>query len=163
MEENKTVNQENKPTAENEQPKTFTQEEVNAIVAERLNRDRQKFADYETLKEKAGKFDEMQEANKTELQKATDKANALEQELTALKKAAEVQEIRQKVSTETGVPANLLTAATEDECKAQAESIKAFAAPNMNYPQVKDGGEVGKPLNNSTRNQFAEWFNNQTQ
>lgn len=162
MDENKTVNQETQ-NAGTETPKTFTQDEVNAIVAERLSRDRAKFADYETLKEKAGKFDEMQEANKTELQKATEKAAALEKELADMKQAAEVQAMRQKISTETGVPANLLTATTEDECKAQAEAIKAFAAPNTNYPQVKDGGEVGKSLNNTTRNQFAEWFNNQTQ
>lgn len=50
------------------QQKTFTQEELDAIIAERLGRERQKYADYDSLKQKAGKYDEQQEANKTELQ-----------------------------------------------------------------------------------------------
>lgn len=159
MSEIKTVETQVQQNAGNEPQKTFTQDEVNAIVADRLSRDRAKYADYDALKEKAGKFDELQEANKTELQKATDKAAALEKELATLKQANEVQSIRQKVSNETGVPVNLLTANTEDDCKAQAEAIKAYAAPNKAYPNVKDGGEVGKALNNSTRQQFADWFN----
>lgn len=158
---NETVNQENTQTAEVAEQKTFTQEEVNGIVAERLSRDRQKFADYETLKKKAEEFDKMQEASKSELQKATEKAENLEKELAALKKANEIQEIRSKVSKDTGVPTSLLTAETEEECLAQAQAIKEFATPS-NYPIVKDGGEVSGNVDVSTRAQFAEWFNNQS-
>ena len=156
---NETVNQENTQTAEVEQ-KTFTQEEVNGIVAERLNRDRQKFADYEDLKKKAEEFDKLQEANKSELQKATERADSLEKELTALKKANEVQAIRQKISKATGVPTELLTAETEDDCLAQAQAINAYATPN-GYPKVPDGGEVAHAPNASTKAQFAEWLGNQ--
>lgn len=158
---NETVNQETQQTAEVAEQKTFTQEEVNGIVAERLSRDRQKFADYETLKMKAEEFDKMQEASKSELQKATEKAESLEKELAALKKANEIQEIRSKVSKDTGVPTSLLTAETEEECLAQAQAIKEFATPS-NYPIVKDGGEVSGNVDVSTRAQFAEWFNNQS-
>ncbi|MCR5848184.1 MAG: phage capsid protein, partial [Lachnospiraceae bacterium] len=79
-----TVNQVTQ-SAEGEQ-KTFTQEEVNSIVAERLGRDRQKYADYDSLKQKAEEFDRLQEANKTELQKATERAEILEKELAGIKK-----------------------------------------------------------------------------
>ena len=58
--------------------KTFTQDEVNNIVAERLNRDRAKYADYDSLKQKAEEFDKLQEANKTELQKATERVHTAE-------------------------------------------------------------------------------------
>lgn len=157
-----TVNQEQvaEQVEQKEEPKTFTQEEVNNIIAERLNRDRAKYADYETLKEKAAKFDAAEEASKTELQKATEKADALEKELASMKKTQELADIRSKVSTETGVPVHLLTAETEEACKAQAEAIKAFAAPK-GYPVVRDGGEVGGTSQTTTRNQFAAWFNNQ--
>ncbi|MFR8900877.1 hypothetical protein [Hominenteromicrobium sp.] len=68
-----TVNQETNGTAaetqENEQ-RTFTQAEMNAIIQDRLTRERGKYADYETLKVKAAKFNEAEEAGKTELQKA---------------------------------------------------------------------------------------------
>lgn len=145
---------------ENVETKTFTQDEVNNIVAERLNRDRAKYADYESLKQKAEEFDKLQEANKTELQKATEKAEGLEKELAELKKANELQSIRQKISNETGVPVNLLTAETEDSIMEQAKAINAYATPN-GYPKVKDGGEINATLKPSTRNQFADWINNQ--
>ena len=54
-----TVNQEPVTTAAGEQqePRTFTQAEVNSIVADRLTRERAKYADYDDLKTKAQQFD----------------------------------------------------------------------------------------------------------
>ena len=153
MSENATV-----PTQETNgesQTRTFTQEELNAIVGKRLAEEKSKFADYEDLKAKASKFDEMEEANKSELQKATERANALETELNGLKKAEEVRLMRENVAKETGIPSNLLTGSTEEECKAQAEAIKAYAQPS-GYPKVKDGGEIPKPTG-STQQQFADF------
>lgn len=49
--------------------KTFTQAEMDSIIEGRLARERQKYADYDDLKEKASKYDEYQAQNKTELQK----------------------------------------------------------------------------------------------
>lgn len=150
-----TVNQATQ-SAEAEQ-KTFTQEEVNSIVAERLGRDRQKYADYDELKQKAAEFDKMQEANKTELQKATERADNLEKELAGIKKANEVRDIRSKISKETGVPVELLTADTEEECKSLAEAINTYAKPQA-YPSVPDGGEVTGTPKQTTGKQFADWF-----
>lgn len=138
------------------QDRTFTQDELNAIVGKRLAEEKSKFADYEDLKAKASKLDELEEANKSELQKATERANSLEAELNELKKANEVRAMREKVANETGIPTNLLTGFTEEECKAQAEAIKAYATPN-GYPKVKDGGEIPKP-NGSTKQQFADFM-----
>lgn len=154
-----TVNQVTQ-SAEGEQ-KTFTQEEVNSIVAERLGRDRQKYADYDSLKQKAEEFDRLQEANKTELQKATERAEILEKELAGIKKANEIRDIRSKISKETGVPVELLTADTEEECKSLAEAINAFAKPKS-YPNVQDGGEVTGNIKQSNSKQFADWFNQVT-
>ncbi len=154
-----TVNQVTQ-SAEGEQ-KTFTQEEVNSIVAERLGRDRQKYADYDSLKQKAEEFDRLQEANKTELQKATERAEILEKELAGIKKTNEIRDIRSKISKETGVPVELLTADTEEECKSLAEAINAFAKPKS-YPNVQDGGEVTGNIKQSNSKQFADWFNQVT-
>ena len=57
---------------------TFTQEQVDAIVKDRLSRERDKYKDYADLKSKAAEYDKQQEANKTELQKAQEKAESLE-------------------------------------------------------------------------------------
>lgn len=156
-----TVNQENMTpeTNQNEQPaeRTFSQADVDRIVADRLQRERQKYGDYDALKDKASKYDQMEEASKTELQKANERAANLQKELDGLKQAESIRQARAKVSNETGVPENLLTASTEEECRAQAEAIKAYADPG--YPKVKDGGENRPMSKQTTAQQFASWFN----
>lgn len=142
--------------AQNEE-KTFTQAELNAIVQKRVGEVQSKYENYEELKEKAQKFDAMEEESKTELQKATEKADALEKELETMKKADEVRTIREEVSKATGVPADLLTGDTKETCEEQAKGIMSFAKPKS-YPIVKDGGEVRTAgQGGSTRDQFAEW------
>ena len=154
---NETVNQEQKQTSgqDGAQEKTFTQAELDKIVGERLAREREKYADYEAYKEKASKLDTIEEASKTELQKATEKAAKLESELNALKKEREVREIRENVAKETGIPVNLLTGNTADECKAQAIAIQAYANPT--YPTVSDHGELQRQPQGTTKEQFAQW------
>lgn len=86
------------------------------------------------------------------LQAEIDRANGLQAELDALKQAAALREIREKVAGEKKIPIALLTAETEEACAAQADAILAFANPNA-YPTVKDGGEPeanGKPTSNSS-------------
>ena len=153
MSDNATV-----PTQDNAevQNRTFTQEEVNAIVGKRLAEEKGKYSDYEEIKAKAAKFDEAEEANKSELQKAMERANNLEAELNGLKKSEEIRQTRERIATETGIPANLLTGDTEESCKAQAEAIKAFATPN--YPKVKDGGEVPRTTSGNAKADFAEYM-----
>ena len=155
-----TVNQETATIEQNQtqeqqtvEEKLFTQDEVNKFFDRRYSETMSKLKEYEA---KAKKYDELEEANKTELQKATEKAEKLQAELDSIKKANEVREMRDKVAQETGVPAHLLTAETEDECKAQAESIKEFAKPSA-YPSVRDGGEPRINNKNSARADFSEW------
>lgn len=153
-----TVNQEVQTPETNGQERIFSQADVDKIVMERLQRERQKYGDYDSLKDKASKYDQLEEASKTELQKATEKAAKLQKELDSLKQAETIRQVRSKVSKETGVPETLLTAGTEEECRAQAEAIKAFADPG--YPKVKDGGENHPLSKQTTAEQFAAWFNN---
>lgn len=152
-----TVKQENGTAPEMQEERTFTQSELNAIIRDRVERANSKYADYEELKQKAEQFDAAQEAQKSELQKATERAEALQAQLGALTKAAGVREVREKVATEMGVPAGLLTADSEDDCRTQAQGILDFAKPNK-YPAVKDGGELTHKPGGSTRDQFAEFF-----
>ena len=146
-----TVNQE---TTNNEE-KTFTQEEVNQMIGERLAREKSKYTELEA---KAQKYDEIEERSKTELQRATEKANALQAELDGIKKANSIRELREKVAKEKNIPATLLTGETEEECNAQADAILSFAKPNA-YPAVKDSGEARTSGKKGTKEQFADWFN----
>ena len=94
-------------------------------------------------------------------QDAAAKLQALQAELDGLKTANALRDLREKVSKDTGVPASLLTAETEEACKSQAEAIKSFAgsAKPAGYPGLPDGGEVRTPSSSATRDKFAAWFN----
>lgn len=153
-----TVNQENNAPEASAQAgeKLFTQAQVNSFFDKRYSEMMSKISEYE---EKAKKFDELEEASKTELQKATEKAEKLEAEIKTMKRAAEVQAMKEKISQETGVPVSLLNGDTEEGLKAQAEAIKEFASQGNGYPKIKDGGEVAKTTKMNTTQQFVGWFN----
>lgn len=103
-----------------QEPKTFTQEEVNELMGRTRREERGKYADYEDLKAKAAEYDEAQEAAKTELERANERAA--------------------KVSAATGVPASLIQGATEAEMQASADAIASFAkAAKPNVPSDKGG------------------------
>lgn len=156
---NQVNNQNTEPNAQGTE-KTFTQAELDSIVEGRIKREKEKYADYESLKEKAGKYDEIEEKSKSDLQKAQDKADKLQKELDGMKRASEIRNIRKKVAEETGVPEDLLTADTEEACKAQAEAMMKWKGPNKGYPSVKDGGAPQNTGGNKkTRDQFADWLN----
>lgn len=152
--------QENGTVTETQEERTFTQAELDEIVQSRLSKEKAKFADYDEIKSKAKQFDEIQEASKTELQKATEKADALQAQIDAMTKEKEIREVRENVSKETGVPVDLLTADTTEECEVQAKAILAFAKPG-DYPSVKDGGEARTSHNQDKVKQFENWFNEQ--
>ena len=140
-----TVHQEQTTQTAAQPERTFTQAEMDAIIGDRLNRERQKYADYAELKAKALKFDEAENASKTELQKATEKAAALEQELNTLKTQQQVAGIRAKVAQETGVPAALLYGDDEATCKEQAAAILKFAQPAI-YPDIRKSKGTRSPV-----------------
>lgn len=140
------------------QQASFTTDQVNAIVAERLSRERAKYADYDSLKEKAAKFDAQEESQKTELQKAQDKAAELAKKVSKMEEEEKIRQIRAKVAKESGVPENLLYGSDEETCKSQAEAIKKYAGSAV-YPEVKDGGRMPeKGGSGSTAEMFADWF-----
>lgn len=151
--ENETVNQENATVNEE---KTFTQTELDQIIGERLKREREKYDDYDSLKEKAQKLDQIEEAAKSELQKATERAEKLQAELSAMKHTEEVRTIRDRVAQATGVPASLLTGDTEEDCTEQANGILSFKT-STGYPTIKDGGEIQISNKVDARTAFNDW------
>ena len=143
--EKETVNQENATNVTEQAEKTFTQAELDQIIADRLKRERDKYPDYDSLKEKAARLDQIEEDAKSELQKAQEKAEKLQAELSAMRHQEEVRSIRDRVAQTTGVPASLLTGDTEEACTEQATGILSFKS-STGYPVVKDGGEIQKYL-----------------
>lgn len=138
-----TVNQD---TTMETSEKTFTQAEMDAIIGDRLKRERAKYSDYEDLKTKAAAFDAAEEASKSDLQKANERAESLQAELDAIKRSNQERELRERISQETGVPSALLRGNSEEDLRAQAEAIKGYAQTATKYPNVRDAGEVRVPV-----------------
>lgn len=92
-----------------------------------------------------------------DLKDALAKISSLQADIDQRNAADEIRTIREKVAGDVGVPASLLTGSTEEECKVQAQNILDFAKPSQ-YPHVRDGGEPGGTMKPTTRQQFAEWF-----
>ena len=112
--------------------------------AERRHRTRReergKYADYEDLKAKAAKYDEAQEAAKTELERANERAAKAEAEAQQLREQKARADLAARVSAATGVPASLIQGATEAEMQASADAIASFAkAAKPNVPSDKGG------------------------
>ena len=62
------------------QNRTFTQEELEDILGERLAREREKFKDYDELKKASDELSKLKQAQMTELEKAQAAAKAAEEE-----------------------------------------------------------------------------------
>ena len=56
-------------SARADEPKTFTQEEVNALMGRTRAEERSKFADYDQLKQRAGVADKLENASRTDKEK----------------------------------------------------------------------------------------------
>lgn len=125
------------PTGE----KTFTQEEVDKIVKERLKRARNEPpADYEELKAKVAEYEKQNGESEGELEKLGERVKALEAENSAMKHAGEVSEWKAEASEKTGVPASILRGDTEEEIEAHAEAVKAaMEKAGVGYPSVDPG------------------------
>lgn len=86
--------------AADQQGRTFTQAELDRIVQDRLARQKSQFANYDELKAKASKFDELEQQNKTELEKANERAAQLEREHAEALQQLQDSRLRTAVVTE---------------------------------------------------------------
>lgn len=65
-------------TGGGDKPKTFTQEELDAIVTDRLGRERKKYEGFDDIKKKAARLDELERAQQSEVEKREQRIKELE-------------------------------------------------------------------------------------
>lgn len=150
-----------KPPADKpkDEGKTFTQADVDRVVEERLARERKKYEGHEELKAKAEKFDELEAANATELekaQKAAEKATkerdeAVQRANQTLVRSAVVAEAAKQGAVDADAVVALLSAdkvtigddgqvtGAEDAVKALLEE-KPYLVGEGHQPPPGDGG-----------------------
>lgn len=103
-----------------------TQEDLNRIIADRLARERAKFADYNDLKAKADQLQVLEDAQKTEAQKAADALAAAQAELTAYKQREQVANWADEIVKGSHIPASALRGTTEEELRGHFEQLKSL-------------------------------------
>src|SRR5690606_5086856 len=100
-----------------------TQDELNAIIAKRLERERAKFSDYDDLKVKASKVDEVEAARQADIQALSERAAEAEKAV----EAAKVEALLLRLAAESGVSveyaAILLTGSAQATLRNQAEGV----------------------------------------
>ena len=118
-----------------------TQEEFDVAIQHRLERERAKFSDYEALKEKAGRYDELAAKNYekalADVQDKLDTAQGRVTELTGRAERAEASLLRSKIAHEYQIPYELaerLSGATEDEMRKDAEALSRYIAKPATAP-----------------------------
>lgn len=135
--------------------KTFTQEEVDALIKKRLARAKSDVpSDYEELKKKATKFDELQNANKTELEKANEELGRLRADIAQRDETARIQKLKDEVSKETGVPVSLISGTTKEEMETFAQDVAEYAKKDS-APVLKKSGKFAHG-NNQDNDGYAE-------
>ena len=136
------------PSGKAAEPRTFTQEQVDKIVKERLARAKSTPpADYEDLKAKAAKLDEMEDARKSELERIAEQAaKAQETAKDWQAKFEDLQAQRQreldvrKAASEYGVDADVLMRMGGDVDE-NARFLQAKESARPKFGDMRDGGE----------------------
>lgn len=130
-----------------EPERTFTQAEMDAIIGDRLKRERAKYADYEDVKAKAQQFDAAQEAAKTDLEKAVEERDRLKEQLKEQLEQLEQWKAERdraeqvaKAAAEHGVDPALLARMAGDVDE-NAQFLKQQLAAQPRYPTLNDQGD----------------------
>lgn len=145
------------PTGNTQQadgPVTFeSQEAFNAILAKRLEQQaRNQFGDYEDVKAKAARLDELEQASKTEADKQRERLEAAERELAETRVTA----LRATIASRKGIDPDLLTGSTEEEIEAFADKLIAFRGEQQ--PARPGSAAIGRVNTPETKGTPADRF-----
>lgn len=132
-----------------------SQDELNRIIGQRVERERARFADYDEVKTKAAEFDKVAEASKTELQKANDRAEAAEKRAALFEAKEQRAAWAAEITKDSAVPAHLLRGETrealEEHFTQLADAIKAPATTPPPRRSTPPGKSPEKPGGNGDR------------
>jgi hypothetical protein len=128
-----------------------SQEELNKLIGERIGKVKSQFADYEDLKTKASEFDKIAEAQKSELQKAQERADAAEKRALEFEQTA----LKTRIASEMGVIPEVIQGSDEETMRASAQRVLDWANQGKRTPPAPKklasgsapepkGGETGR-------------------
>lgn len=152
------------PTAQQFAPIT-SQDDLNKVIAQRIERERSKFADYGDLKAKAARLDEMEAANKTQAERLSEQADRARADADA----ARAELLRYRVAASHGITDAddielFLTGTDEETLKRQAERLAKRSADASSPRSPKPDPNQGRtPSGNAATpaDQFASFIQSQ--
>ena len=142
--------------AEPETAKTFTQEEVNEMVGKARKKERSKYANFDEYKKAFEILKEREDADKSELQKANERAEMFEKQLKKLQNQNEIARIKAEISEKFNLPVSILRGDNEEEITEHAESMKKHFSQS-DVPIVPSQGKQANAR--SKYRQFGEFIN----
>ena len=133
-----------------------TQAELNKIVQARGERERSKLGDYADLKAKAAKFDEIEQASRSDIEKASERAASAERERDDARGRLD----RLEVALEKGLTpsqAKRLVGSTREELEADADELLKDLGDSQKPRSPRPDPNQGRSGNGaaSTAEQFA--------
>jgi hypothetical protein len=133
-----------------------SQDDLNRVIADRVARERAKYADYKDVKAKAAKLDEIEQANKSEQEKFNERIAALEKENQTIRSEALRSRIQAKFSISDEDAELFLTGTDEDSLTRQAERLAARESDRKKKGNVapKEGAATPSAGNDDMR-EFA--------
>lgn len=130
------------------QQTTFTQKDVNALLASEKRKLQEKFSGFDELKAKAARLDELEQASKTELERLTDTAS----QAASRAERAELTALKYEIAAEKGLDlkhAHRLVGSNRKEIEADAAQLAG------DFPAVAPGippGANRQPVGGSDMN-----------
>ncbi len=138
---------------QNPPEKTFTQAELEAILAERLKREKEKYKDYADLKKAAEEYQKLKEAQMSEAEKLQTKLSEYERQLLEKEREAaeaRLESLKLRVLDEMGLPkawASRIFGTTEEEIKTDAEELKKLlGTPGKTVGGATNPGQTNQPV-----------------
>lgn len=135
-----------------DESKTFTQEQVNALLASEKRKYGEKYADYDDLKAKASQFDALEESAKSELQKALDRAADAEKKAAAFEQREQIGKWAAEIAKDSQIPASALRGNTREELEAHFKELEALIPKQQ---QKRTPVPAGKPTGDSSSRAVA--------
>lgn len=150
-------------------PKTFTQEDLDKIVKERLERERKKYADYDDLKKAAEELSKLKDSEKSEVERLKAEAAKIQKERDELNARIKAQEVRGKKAAaleKAGMPAALadrVMGETDEEIAADVEALKKLGVGSQNKggggtpPKSGENEPSLEEVGNMSMDQYIKW------
>lgn len=131
-----------------QQTKTLTQDQVNALLAKQKREMAEKFADYDDLRAKASKLDEIEQASRSELQKLLDENTTLKTRVESFEREKQVAAWAAEITKDSGIPPEALRGNTKEELE-QHFTVLSSLVPKQQQkrhvvpPGTPSGGQTG--------------------